>query len=201
MNNYYFLSWKQKPEGTMAFTSDETILGYELIPELKGISILPFDLHLKKVKEKKSGLKISDDLTELEEIWNDYQPNNLAWPLMSEKLKKIIDENVMSNENIDWISCKIKNGTETRNYYILRFNKLLDVLDLHKTKFVPGTDSIIKPVFASSKVRKFNVFMAATPGEGDFWKISSGVYVSESIKKSIQNAGLVGIELSEVPTS
>lgn len=201
MNNFYFLSWKQKPESSSAFAPDKTMLGFELIPELDGKRSLPFDFNLKKIKEKKNGIEISDDLSGLKIIWNDYLANSLAWPLMSQKLRTVIDENLTGNEKIDWLSCKIKTIKEERIYYILRFNKLLDVLDLNKTMFVSGTDSIIKPVFSLNKVQRFGIFMAATPGEAELWRITSGIYVSETLKKAIQKEALTNIDFTKVPVA
>lgn len=78
---------------------------------------------------------------------------------MSERLKSIIETNLTRNEKIDWIQCKVKNESEEQTYFIIRFNKMLDVLDMQKTMFVQGTDHIIKPVFA----RSANAVIASSP--------------------------------------
>ncbi len=199
MSNYYLLSWEQKCERSCAFTQDETILGFELIPELEGKKGLPFDFTLKRVKEKRNGIDIIDSLVGLERIWDDYQANSLAWPLMSERLMLVFQNHLTGNEKIDWISCKIKNGRDEKDYYILRFNKLLDVLDLKKTKFISGTRSIRKPVFALDKVKKYNVFMTATSDDGDLWRIPPGFYISETLKKAIHKERLTGIDFTKTP--
>jgi hypothetical protein len=196
MEKYYSLCWKDGKEPlASAFAPKGSKADHELIKELNGISKLPFELSLVKLDVGKNGLIESKDLTGLKEVWLDYQPNSLAWPLMSEKLKLIIAANLTGNEQIDWISCNVKNGNEVRPYFILRFNKMLDVLDVQKTMFVQGTEHIIRPVFANSKIIAFNVF--SKPSLHDLWKITSGIYISEILKKAIQKANLTGLDFEK----
>lgn len=68
-----------------------------------------------KLDVGKNGLIESNDLSDLKEIWLDYQQNSLAWPLMSERLKSIIEANLKQNEQIDWIECKVINGLVEMN--------------------------------------------------------------------------------------
>jgi hypothetical protein len=199
MSNYYFLSWKHSPELASAIYAIEDQVAYELIPELNGKNDLPFEFQLKRVKETKDGVITDENLSVLNEVWLDYQPNSLAWPLMSERLKSIIEVNLTGNEQIDWIECKVQNRSEERTYYILRFNKMLDVLDMQKTMFVQGTDHIIRPVFASSKICSYSIF--SKPSSHDLWKITSGLYVSDALKKSIQKAKLSGMDFEKTSVS
>jgi hypothetical protein len=200
MEKYYSLSWKDgKDPLASAFAPKGTKLAQDLISELNGINKLPFELSLVKLDVGKNGLIESNDLSDLKEIWLDYQPNSLAWPLMSERLKSIIEANQKGNEQIDWVECMVKNGSEERTYFILRFNKMLDVLDMQKTMFVQGTDHIIKPVFASSKISAYSIF--SEPSKYDFWKITSGLYVSDVLKKAIQKEKLTGIDFEKTSVS
>lgn len=199
MDNYFSLSGKNSSKVASAFAPEGTKLAHLLISDLEGINNLPFDLGLVKLSVGKNGLIESNDLSDLKEIWLDYQPNSLAWPLMSEKLKSIIEDNLTGNEQIDWIECKVKNGNEERPYFILRFNKMLNVLDMQKTMFVQGTDHIIKPVFASSKISAYSIF--SKPSSNDLWKITSGLYVSDILKKAIQKAKLTGVDFERTSIS
>lgn len=199
MTNYYLLSWKHTPELASAIYAIENQVAHELIPVLNGKNHLPFKFQLKRIKETKDGIITDGDLSLLKEVWLDYQPNNLAWPLMSESLKYVIESNLTGNEQIDWVECNVENGNEKRPYFILRFNKKLDVLDLQKTTFVEGTDHIIRPVFASSKIRAYSVF--SKPSKYDLWKITSGIYVNDALKKAIQKAKLTGMVFSKSITS
>jgi hypothetical protein len=200
MEKYYLLSWKDGKEPlASAFAPKGTKADHELIKELKGRDSLPFELSLVKLDVGKNGLIESNDLTGLKEIWLDYQPNSLAWPLMSERLKSLIETNLKGNEQVDWITCNVKNGNEERPYFILRFNKILDVLDMQKTMFVQGTDHIIRPVFAASKISSYNIF--SKPSSHDLWKITSGLYVSEALKKAIQKEKITGVDFEKITVS
>jgi hypothetical protein len=180
---------------TSAIYAIENQVAHELIPTLNGTNHLPHEFQLMRVKETNDGIITDGDLNSLNEIWLDYQPNSLAWPLMSERLKLVIDANLIGNEQIDWIECKVKNGNEERVYFILRFNKMLDVLNIQKTMFVQGTDHIIRPVFASSKISSYSIF--CKPSSHDLWKITSGLYVNDALKKAIQKAKLTGVDFEK----
>ncbi|MFH6987912.1 imm11 family protein [Flavobacterium collinsii] len=197
MSKYYFLSGKHKAQVASAVYEIEDQIAYELIPLLKGKQSLPFNFKLKRIIEGKSDLIIDDNLDELEEIWLDYLPNSFVWPLMSEKLRFVVQTNLVGNEHIDWISCKVKSGNEERTYYILRFNNILDVLNMQKTSFVQGTDVIIKPVFSSSKINRYTIF--SLPLSHDLYQITSGLYLSEKLKKEIEKEKLTGLDFSKVP--
>lgn len=195
MNNYYLLSGKNNPKVASAFAPEGTKLAHELITELDDANELPFKLNLVKLTVGKNGLIESNDLSDLKEIWLDYQPNSLAWPLISEKLKGVIENNLTGNEGIDWISAIVKAPNEQRTYYIPRFSKMLDVLDTQKTMFVQGTYRIIRPVFSLSKVGKYSVFHQ--PSAHSLWKITSGLYVNETLKKAIQKEKLTGLDFEK----
>ncbi|MDE3184496.1 MAG: hypothetical protein KGM16_13845 [Bacteroidota bacterium] len=192
MSNYYLLGWKHRSELASAIYDLENQLAQELIPQLEGKYTLPHHFQLKMVKETEGGLVTDNILTTMHETWMDYQPNSLSFPLMSERLKSVIESHLTGNENVDWISCKVKMGNEERPYFILRFNKILDVLNTQKTTFVPGTDQIIKPVFAESKVSAYNIF--TKPSSHGLWKITPNLYVSEVLKKAIKKQDLTGID-------
>lgn len=200
MENYYLLSWKNgKDPLASAFAPKGIKEGQELIIELNDSSRLPFELVLVKLSVGKNGIIESKDFSDLKEVWLDYQPNSLAWPLMSEKLKILIEANLTGNEQIDWLMCNVKTENEERPYFILRFNKMLDVLDMQKTMFVQGTDHIIRPVFASSKIIDYSVFNK--PSSYDLWRITSGVYISEALKKAIKKAKLTGMDFEKTSVS
>ena len=196
MNNYFFLSGKHTSLGTIAFAPEGTKLAHELIPELDGKKTMPFDFVLKKVTEVKGQLFYSDNLSDLKEIWADYLANSLAWPLMSEKLKILIDANLTGDEGVDWITCKVNANGDVRTYYILRFNKNLDVLNIQKTIFVQGTDHIIKPYFSLSKVKPYSIF--TKPSAYNLWKISLSLYVSETLKRIIQKNKVSGLVFEKI---
>jgi len=190
MNKYFFLSEKIKQGTAFAYTEGETPLSHELIPEMVGKIELPFELILKKVISGKNGLQVSTDISDLKYLWLDYQPNNLAWPLMSEKMRNVICQNLTGKEGIIWMKVNVKSIGESKMYFIPRFEKRLDVLDEQKTIFVPGSKHIIKPVFSLKKVLSYNFFNKPQ----DFWEITSGLYISEVLKNAMQKEKLTGVD-------
>lgn len=195
MTKFFFLTGSNSRKIASAFAPDECELAHRLIPQLEGINTLPFKLELIKLSVGVNGLVKSNDLTDLTQIWLDYQPNSFAWPLMSEKMKMVIVQNLTGKENIDWISATIKGNNEQKIYYIPRFNKMLDVLDVEKTMFVPNTNHIIRPCFSLQKTLDYAVFHHPSPI--DTWKITS-LYVNEAIKKAILKEKLKGVVFESV---
>lgn len=188
-DKFYLISIKNKPEIASAYAPRGTKLGHELISDIEGDEI-PFEFTLIKVSSNNRGLFESTNLSGLKDVWLDYQPNSLAWPLMSSRLKSIIDDNLNGNERIRWVKAVISTKNEKREYHIPKFLKKLDVLDEKNTIFVPGTDHIVKPAFSFEKVKKFTIFHKPSL----FWQITSEIYVNEKLKDRIQNENLLGLE-------
>ncbi len=196
--NYYLFGGADSTPVASAFAPEGTRLAHELISEIDGVSEMPFEFSLVKLTKEGDGLIRSSDLSEIKELWIDYLPNSLAWPLFSERLKVVIEENLSGNEGINWIRAKINGGGEQRIYFILRFSKMLDVIDVQKTMYVRGTDRIMKPCFSIDKVEKFSVFHK--PAHHSLWKITSGLYVSEKLKKAIQKKKITGVNFEKTLT-
>lgn len=199
MKKYYYLSWIQNRQVASAFAPIGTRLDHELIEEIEGINELPFELKLVELTVEKNRVVQSNDLSGIDPIWLDYQPNSLAWPLMSEKLKSLVSDNLTGKEGISWIIARISGNGEYRNYYIPRFESMLDVLDEQKTMYIKGTDRIIKPCFSLAKVNSFSIFHK--PSAYSLWKITSGLYVSDELKKAIQKEKLTGIDFEKTSVS
>ncbi len=193
---YYFFSPRHNKDATIAQAPEGTGLAFELIKELESSDEIPFEFDLVRLLETKKELIQISDLTGLQEIWLDFQPNSLAWPLMSSKLQSIIENNLTGKEAIEWLQATISGNGEKRTYFIPRFIKKLDVLNEEKTIYVPGTDHIIKPSFDLSKIKEYMVFHQPS----SFWQITSGIYINESLKRIIQKEKITGanFELASV---
>lgn len=196
MEKYFLLCAEERSDVAIAYTIGEPPISYELISSLEGKSKLPFNLILKKVHQRKNGPIVTNELSEVKFLWRDYQPNCLAWPMFSEKMKKIIEKNLMGYENIDWIEAEIEAYSEQKKYYILRFNSKLDLLDLKKTSFIPGTELILKGYFTFEKIKKINVFYLPKPN--DYWKITSGIYISQKLKEALEEEKLEGLIFEDI---
>jgi hypothetical protein len=198
-NNYYLLALKDYKKVASASALGEPKLSFELIRELDGKNELPFEFKLVKLSVGKTGILKSDDLSDLENVWLDYQPNNLVWPLMSERFKNLICDNLTGEESINWIQARINGENESRIYYILRFEKMHDVLDVEQTLFVKGTDHIIRPHFSLDKIRHLSIFNK--PAYSDSWKITFAMYINEHLRKMILKAKLLGPDFEKVRVS
>ncbi len=196
---YFSLNFGDTIIGPVAYSPENSLLSYELIEGLIDKKEMPYDLIIRKVSEGEKGLIVEDDLDNLEVVWEDFLPNNIGVPLMSEKLKNIIEGNLFGNEDIDWVTCKVWAKDKFKIYYIIRFNTLLDVLDIQKTKYLAGTDLIIIPYFSSDKINQFSVF--TIPTSDNLYKISLSLFVNYTIKKLIQKEKLKGVDFSTIKIS
>ena len=154
---------------------------------------LPFDLELESVDIVNKRLKRLGYL-KTGSLPVDYQPNSLAWPLMSTKMKGIIDKLLVGNEGLKWIEVKVKGEEKVYSYFIPVFSKKLETLDYEKTSFVPNTDHIINPAFSYDKVCHYEIFH----DHSLFWQITCGIYVSESIKKGLLNNLITGVKFETI---
>lgn len=113
---------------------------------------------------------------------------------MSEMMKNIVSTHLTGKEGIVWIKAIINGGNEIKQYFIPRFLKKLDVIDEQKTTYVSGTAHIIKPVFSFAKIENYSMFFAPQ----DYWEITSGLYVSETLKNAMQTVNLTGVGFEKV---
>jgi hypothetical protein len=172
----------------------DTPLSHELIPLIIGKQVLEFELFLRSMQLGNDGIQRNEDLSELKHFWLDYQPNNLAWPLMSEKMKNLIAVHLTGAEGVVWIKVKINGLSEVRDYYIPRFINKLDVLDVDKTIFANGTSHIIKPVFSLDKIINYSMFHAPYL----HWEITSALYVCESLMNVLNKEKLTGLAFERI---
>ena len=194
-NKYYWLTWSAKNEDNtkIAYAPSDTPLAHELVSKVSNMKELPFDFELKSVKVDTQGLSILND-NEQEYVPVDYLPNSLAWPLMSNKMRDVINGLLMGTEKVEWVKAKIKTKEQTFLYFIPVFKTKLNTLDINKTMFVPNTDHIIKPVFNYRKASKYLIFH----GHSLFWQITSEIYVSNLLKLELLKKSLSGIQFQEI---
>jgi len=193
INKSYLIGYQEKQKVASAFASVGTKLPYELISEIKGNEV-PFEFTIKKITVKNNKAIVTNDLSDIKDIWLDYQPNSLVWPLMSPKLKAIIENNLTVQDSIKWIKAKIYAKNEEKIYYIPMFTKELNVIDEKKTMYIPKTKQIIKPCFSLSKIKNYSIFHKPSI----FWQITPNIYINEKIKKTIKKNKLTGINFEKI---
>jgi hypothetical protein len=194
----FFLSPLASKSVAVACAPEDTPASYMLAPQLSGLSSLPFELVLKDVLFEKNGSRQSSELGKLKHLWYDYQPNSLAWPIFSERFKNVIDSQTPGEKPFDWLTVTIRqNSKVSRQYYLLRFTKQQDVLNLEHSVFAGrNSDFLVKPVFDAEKVEKLTIFSAEKDGE----HITSGIYVSQQVKDVAKPQGLVGLNFESTRT-
>ena len=199
INKFYRVCFKNPKTAASAFPEGRENALLEIDDEVHDLTELPFRLILKSVTSTKNGLKVSEDLSNIEDIWTDYQSNCLAWPLMSEKLKTIVSNHLTGDEGITWIKAKVFAYDDSRDYYLPKFQSRMDVLDEQKTRFSPSApDSIVIPVFSLKKISKFAMFHVPYKY---MWRITSAMYINNKMKKDIQKNKIIGIQFEEAPVS
>lgn len=185
--NYYWLSGHDSAAHSVAYSPKGSPLSHYLAPiiEKEKLSELPFPLSINSISIDNTGLKkgpLCDEVI-------DFQPNNLAWPLMSSRLKETIESSLTGQEPLRWISARLVGKTVEYIYYLPFFTAKMDVLDINRSVFVGPWHTLLKPYYDSKKASLFSIFN----GDTMFWQISSRIYVNEVIKKEIETMGLTGI--------
>ncbi len=120
-------------------------------------------------------------------------PESYALPLMSKRLRLIIENNLTGKEKIEWITANVIGGNVTQKYYVAKFRCKLDVLDHKETVFGENAAHIVIPCFSSKKIMAYAVFHKP----GWFWKIPTALYVCERLKKIITKERLTGVAFEE----
>jgi len=194
MKNYYVLAGTVKPHTAFACPDGIDLLPHELTPQLEGKDIIPFEFTLKSVKLGKNGTKVSDKLSDVKHLWLDYQPNDFAWPLMSNRLKDLVAKHLTGKEHVVWMKTIVKGNGEQREYYVPRFEKELDVLDKEKSTFVKASGDVFKAVYSIKKIENFGIFYRP----GFDWKIPTNLYMSEDLKNDIEANKMTGTDFENI---
>ncbi len=193
MNKIYFMSCNAYQKIASAVAPEGTPLAYQMIDRLENLDKMPFDFTLRNMVFTKNGFKYNDDFSKYKGLWGECQICNKPWLLLSDKIRSIIDENLKGGEGIRWISCNVIHEDETRVYYTPFFTKEVDVLDLDKCDYgnrEHTMENLIKPVFDFAKASLYSMFSFSR--FDNFWKMPSGAYVSEDLKRKIAKAGIKG---------
>jgi hypothetical protein len=194
----FFLSPLNSKGVAVACAPDGTPASSKLLEQLNGLTTLPFDLILQDVLFEKNGSRESSESGKLKHLYLDYQPNSLAWPIFSERLKNLLDSQTIGAKPFDWLNVTIKkNSKVSRQYYLLRFKTQPDVLNLEQSVFAGrNADFLVKPVFDSKKIENLTIFSASK----DDGQITSGIYVSQQVRDAAKAQSLVGLNFESTRT-
>ncbi len=137
---YYNFGCKVLTNSAWAFREkSEDYLGNEHISDIVLNNSLGFLLYLKIYTRKREKILITEsNISEVKHLWVDMQPNEFAYPLMSTRMKELIESHLTGEEGIVWVPVDVIGPDEKRIYYIPRFTKELDVLDEKKQSMTFG---------------------------------------------------------------
>ena len=187
--NYYWISINNNSVSTVAYAPKGIPASHDLITEVEEKKALPFSLKLYNVAVNEKLVKGG-----LSDIFYDYQPNSLAWPLMSERMKSIIVSHLTGLELIEWKEVTIEGYSTSKLYYIPFFLSKLDTLNKAESIVIPSSGIVLKPCFKREEVEKYAVFH----GYSKFWKITTQIYINEDIKKELIESNLKELSFSRI---
>lgn len=122
----------------------------------------------------------------------DYQANDLGWPLVSSRLRGHF-EAARGGQRPRWHRVSVRTSNDVSDYFVPRFVETVDVLDLDRSKFVRGPigDLLSKACLAATKIEGLDFF----PLPGSVVRL----VVSERLKQSIEKSAMTGVDFSSVP--
>ena len=97
--DYYWISINNDIVSTIAYAPKGTPVSHQLIETIETIDVVPFSLELHDVIISKTIIQGG-----LSDVFYDFQPNSLAWPIMSEKMSHIIASHLTGFEGKEYIS-------------------------------------------------------------------------------------------------
>lgn len=187
--NYYWISINNDKVSTVAYAPEGTPVPHNMIEVMENREDVPFSLELREVF-------IASKLIvgEISDVFYDYQPNSLAWPIMSERMKSIIASHLTGFECVEWKSIIINGKGISKKYYIPMFTRKLDTLNISESVYVPVSGIVLKPRFDKEKTKNLSVIHSPNL----FWQISTQIYVNEEIKRDLINSGIKELCFSRV---
>jgi len=166
--NYYY----------MHFTENDDNLGIGQINS----ELLPEDLCIQS--------EISIDVLLKDGHVRDFLPNNIGYPLFSEKFKNLLVGEI-NCESCKWVRVNVLNEDgDIFAFYFLCFSKDIDILD-YKRSIITMDDMVVKPVISLEKIKGIDVV--------NIPKSVSRILVSEKVKKVVDNSDLLGFAFTKAP--
>ncbi len=186
---YYWLNYYDNDQAPVAFAPEGSPLGHDLIRDLNNVEVFPYPLRLYEVNGVNRLV-----IGELTDNTVDYLPNSFAFPLMSEKMRSVIETHLYGTECVRWILAPVYGKSVLFNYYIPMFSQKMDTLNHEKTILAPYSGIVLHPCFDSEKIKHYAMFH----GESIFWQITLKIYVNETIRKALKQAHITSIQLNPV---
>lgn len=193
---YYKIEWKEFKEKYSSSAVLNEKIGYDEFNKLLANNspyLYGMRWHIISLSVGRKSIIESDDLSRIKHLWPDYIGNGKVLPIMSEKMKDIIESNLKGTEGVFWIPITIEAEGEIRPYYILRFKKFIKVLCKEKTEYY--YEIPLKAVFYREKALKYSVIPLQVK---NLWDNLGSFYVNSEIKRQLVKADVTGIKYTPV---
>jgi hypothetical protein len=190
--DYFHLESKESKNAQASIFTTVGMPSWEnMISMLEGVDRFPLPLCMVHTTMKEGKVTWTQDLKGIHDRWPDYPQNQFAYPFMSGRMAEIVKSYLTGEENVDWIVADVSAESESRLYYLPRFLKKLDVLDLEKTRISAlGTYSV--GYFKEEKIRQFAMFHSRFSS----WQITSSLVINGKLMEALRNRKITGIEFS-----
>lgn len=111
---------------------------------------------------------------------------------VSVELKKLIESYIPMDYPLEFIPIQIHSEFYgNKEYFIIHFTKIFDVIDPENTVYIPDTNSIIKVCLSQAKVENLHIFNSRP--------IINDIIISEKMRKEMKKHRMnVGIELTQL---
>lgn len=127
------------------------------------------------------------------DVYCHFQGCNKGANMVSQEMKDLLESFIGPYaDDIEFLPVKAVSKTYgDRQYYIMHFKKIYDVIDVKNTVYIPSTGSIVKVAVSFEKVKDLKVFNTQP--------VISDVIVSEDVYKAIKKKKLdFGLEFWQV---
>jgi len=176
MNRFFFLSWPSYDYDGGIARGPKGVTMNNVMTEIMITGVFPFEFELRDGPLR------------------DYQANSLACPMMSSRLKAVIDKHLTGKECLSWIKVRINTYRDQVIYCVPWFKVGLDVIDPQKTLFTPS-GHVIRAHLSLSKTEGLSFF----PLRG--LPLTCSVVVCEKIKRDVEREKLTGMSFSKMLAS
>lgn len=121
-----------------------------------------------------------------------YMGANIGANFVSSELKQLIESYIPNNYPLEFIPVQILSEIfGNKEYFIMHFTRIFDVIDTENTVYIPGMNSIIKVCLSQEKVINLHIFNSQ-PSIND-------VIISEKLRKDMKKLKMdVGIEFTQL---
>lgn len=171
MSEFWFLHWLDVPGGPVAHGIYDAELGPLLAEPGTVEDWQPLELDLE------------------DQVSTDYLANDIGIRLCSPRLRAVLDSKRGAKDQLQWLAALVRDRQGAREYSILHFPDLPDVLDPQRTIKARGW-FVVKPVIALNSTDGHTVF--------SFAGAKTRVIVSDTVRRAIIEAECSGVDFSPI---